>query len=66
MTELIGVALLIFAIVVAAIAYLVVHYFRFRWTLDGLRQDLARLEAENQQLSEENGWLRKAAGMDKN
>ena len=65
MTEIIGVALLIFVIVVGAIAYLTVYYLRYRWELAGLREEVARLEEDNRRLREENGWLKRAAGVDK-
>jgi len=65
MPEIIGLALLIFVIVVGAIAYLAVYYLRYRWELQGLREEVGRLEAENRRLREENEWLKKAAGVDK-
>lgn len=65
MPEIIGLALLIFVIVVGAIAYLTVYYLRYRWELQGLREEVGRLEAENRRLREENEWLKKAAGVDK-
>ena len=65
MPEIIGLALLIFVIVVGAIAYLAVYYLRYRWERQGMREEVGRLEAENRRLREENEWLKKAAGVDK-
>src|SRR3972149_544039 len=43
MPEIIGLALLIFVIVVGAIAYLAMYYLRYRWELQGLREALGRM-----------------------
>ncbi len=61
MTEIIGVSLLIFALIVGAAAYLAVSLVNYRDRIDKLRDTLDKKEAEIQRLRQENEWLAKLA-----
>ncbi len=59
MIEVIGIALLFALIVVSAVAYLFVYYFRYRWQVRGLEEEHRRLLDQVYQLQQENELLRR-------
>ncbi|MCL5961462.1 MAG: hypothetical protein M1358_19490 [Chloroflexi bacterium] len=61
MIELIGIALIILLIVVSAVMYLFVYYFRYRWQLRDLEQENRRLLDQVLMLERENKLLRESA-----
>lgn len=65
MIELIGIALMITVIIVAAVVYLFVYYFRFRWQLKDLEQENRRLLDQLLMLERENDLLRKSLEPDR-
>ncbi|MBI2953395.1 MAG: hypothetical protein HYY30_03715 [Chloroflexi bacterium] len=58
MIELIGIALIIVLIVVAAVGYLFVYYFRYRWQIRDVEQENRRLLDQVLMLERENELLR--------
>jgi hypothetical protein len=59
MIEVVGVALLFALIVVGAVSYLFVYYFRYRWQVQAFEEERRRLLDQVYQLEQENELLRK-------
>jgi len=60
MIEVIGIALLFALVVVSAVAYLFVYYFRYRWQIQAFEDERRRLLDQIYQLQQENDLLRRS------
>ncbi len=63
MVEVVGIVLLFALVVVSAVTYLFVYYFRYRWQVRGLEEENRRLLDQVYELQQENELLKRSLAL---